>query len=182
MTPRIRIATVTDIPKLERLIDASVRELQKDDYSPEQIEGALHHVFGVDRQLIADGGYFVAELDGEAVGCGGWSRRRTLFGADAIAGRDDSLLEPGKDAAKIRAFFVSPHHARLGIASRLLSACEEAARSHGFDKFELGATLTGEPMYARRGFTAVRREETPLPNGLTLTIVVMHKTAPKGVG
>src|SRR5579885_2414756 len=132
MNFRIRTAAFADIPVLRGLIDASVRGLQTADYTPAQIEAALKTVYGVDTQLIADGTYFVAETVGEIVGCGGWSKRKTLFGGDQWSGRHDDLLDPKKDAAKIRAFFVHPAWARHGIGSLILEACESAAWSAGF--------------------------------------------------
>ncbi|HYA25342.1 MAG TPA: GNAT family N-acetyltransferase, partial [Terriglobales bacterium] len=124
MNFRIRPATPADIPVLRDLIDASVRGLQAGDYTPAQIEAALKTVYGVDSQLIADGTYFVAETgNAEIVGCGGWSKHKTLFGGDQWSGRHDSLLDPSHDAAKIRAFFVHPAWARRGIGSMILEAC-----------------------------------------------------------
>lgn len=147
----LRAATEADIPPLRELIDASVRGLQAGDYSPTQIEGALKSVYGVDSQLIADGTYFVAEAaDSEnqptVVACGGWSKRKTLYGGDQFAAREDSLLDPARDAAKIRAFFVHPAWARQGIGGMILEACENAARKAGFAKLEMGATLSGVPV------------------------------------
>ena len=130
----LRVARAAEIPDLRVLIEASVRGLQAEDYSVEQMEGALGAVFGVDSQLIADQTYFVV-VEGEGqrvVGCGGWSRRRTLFGGDQAAGRQTGLLDPGLDAAKIRAFFVHPDFARQGIGSQILTACERAAGEEGF--------------------------------------------------
>jgi GNAT superfamily N-acetyltransferase len=177
---RIRCASSADIAAIELLIQRSVRELQKQDYSPAQMEGALGTVFGVDSQLIGDGTYFVLEAvfdDGTAtlVGCGGWSKRKTLFGGDRRSGREDELLDPLRDSAKIRAFFVHPDWARRGIGSRILSACEGAASEAGFRSFELGATLTGERLYSARGYEAIDRIEVPLANGVLLPIVRMSK-------
>jgi GNAT superfamily N-acetyltransferase len=171
----IRIATVADIPALNGLIEASVRGLQASDYSPAQLDAALGSVFGVDRQLIADETYFIAERDGRLLGCGGWSRRRTLFGADAVADRDDSALTPGVDAARIRAFFVHPDAARQGVGAAILSACEAAATKAGFTALELGATLTGLPFYRRYGYKPIERRDAPLPSGESLAIVAMRK-------
>src|SRR5579863_3265396 len=148
----IRKAEVSDIPSLEELIPLSVRALQAGDYPEAAIEGALGTVFGVDRRLVLDGTYFVAEVDSGIVGCGGWSRRKTLFGSDHAPNKDDARLDPAVDAARIRAFFVHPHWARRGIGSRLMRACEEAAVAEGFSKLELAATLTGEPLYRAHGF------------------------------
>ncbi len=171
----IRTATAADIPALGALIEASVRGLQANDYTPAQLDAALGSVFGVDRQLIEDETYFVAERDGVLVGCGGWSRRRTLFGADAVADRDDSVLVPGVDAARIRAFFVHPDAARQGVGATLLSACETAAARSGFTSLEMGATLTGVPFYRRYGYEAMEERQALLPNGGRLAIVAMRK-------
>lgn len=181
----IRPAVSEDIPVLNSLIEASVRVLQAGDYTPAQIEGALKTVFGVDTQLIADGTYLLAEVasadtvDSDAVGaiagCGGWSKRKTLFGGDRWTRRQDSLLDPAVDAAKIRAFFVHPGWARRGVGTLILEACENAARAAGFSRFEMGATLTGVPLYKARGYAEIERLEVPLLNGEALPIVRMSK-------
>src|SRR5712692_2648113 len=147
----LRLAVPEDVPALCELIEASVRGLQTQEYTPAQIEGALKTVFGVDSQLIADGTYIVAEAESiftertkvkstryelMIVGCGGWSKRKTLYGSDHWTGREDALLDPLRDAAKIRAFFIHPDWARRGIGSMILQACEDAARSAGFTRFE----------------------------------------------
>jgi GNAT superfamily N-acetyltransferase len=175
----VRPAISDDIPALRALIDASVRGLQADDYSATEIDRALATVYGVDSQLIADGTYWVAESDGQMVGCGGWSKRKTLFGGDQYAGREDSLLDPTRDAAKIRAFFVHPDWARRGVGTRILDACEAAARAAGFTRFEMGATLTGVPFYEARGYAVRDRLTAPLPGGESLAIVRMEKTIPR---
>ncbi len=175
--PLLRLATRNDVPAISALIEQSVLRLQAGDYSKEQMEGALGSVFGVDRRLIEDGTYFVVEAAaGELAGCGGWSRRKTLFGSDAHAARDDEMLDPAQDAAKIRAFFVHPDWARRGIGSRILEACESAAAEAGFSRFEMGATLTGERLYAVRGYVATDRIEVPLTNGETLPVIRMIKS------
>jgi GNAT superfamily N-acetyltransferase len=162
------------------LIEKSVRVLQRGDYSPEQLEGALASVYGVDTRLIEDGTYYVAEdetADGTLlIACGGWSKRKTLYGGDQLAGREDTLLTPATDAAKIRAFFVHPGWIRRGIGSRILQCCEEAGRAAGFRRFEMGATLTGVPLYAARGYIEVGRIDVPLENGSFLKVVRMEKT------
>src|SRR5580698_5267667 len=140
-TFQLRKATHDDRPALQVLIARSARELGAGDYRPEQIEGALLGAFGVDTQLIDDGTYFVVESEGVLVGCGGWSRRRTLFGGDAHSERNAQELDPNVDAAKIRAFFVDPDHARRGIGKTLLEHCETEARAQGFTRFELMGTL-----------------------------------------
>ncbi len=173
---RIRVATLVDEPALRALIARSIRALGADDYTLPQIEAALTGAFGVDTSLIRDGTYFVV-VDGEQqlVGCGGWSRRRTLFGSDARAERDDSWLDPAADAAKIRAFFIDPVHARRGIGRALLERCEQEAIQAGFSRCELMATLPGQRLYARYGYESRRSIEHPLPGGLTITFVPMHK-------
>jgi len=172
----LRKASPADIGALTALIDASVRGLQAGDYTADQIDGALRTVYGVDTQLIEDGTYFAVEAFGSIVGCGGWSRRRTLYGGDQCAGREDSLLDPAADAAKIRAFFVHPEWARHGIATLILDACEAAARAEGFGRLEMGATLTGVPFYAAKGYKAEDRVSVPLGGGASMPIVRMTKS------
>jgi GNAT superfamily N-acetyltransferase len=177
----IRLATTADIPVLRELIDRSVRVLQREDYSPEQLDAALGTAYGVDTQLIADETYYVVEAvpsSGEKVlaACGGWSKRRTLYGSDHGPYRDNAMLDPARDAAKIRAFFVHPEWTRRGIASLILKTCEDAAYARGFRRFEMGATLTGVPMYAARGYAKGEQIQVPLPNGLSLTVIRMAKT------
>lgn len=175
MNLTIRVAVTEDIPVLASLIAASVRGLQARDYTHSQLEEALKSVYGVDTQLIADGTYFAAEVDCVIVACGGWSKRKTLYGADHCEGREDSLLNPTTDAAKIRAFFVHPDWARRGIGTKVLEACETAARAEGFQRFEMGATLTGVSLYKARGYREVEKIGVPLPNGELLPIVRMEK-------
>jgi N-acetylglutamate synthase-like GNAT family acetyltransferase len=171
----IRQAVESDVPTLRELIDASVRGLQVSDYTPAQRELALKKVYGVDSQLIADGTYFVAETAGQVVGCGGWSKRNTLYGGDQWSGREDSLLDPRKDAAKIRAFFVHPEWARKGVGSLILDACEQAAVAAGFTRFEMGSTLTGVALYRARGYVEMEKLAVPLEDGESLPIVRMAK-------
>jgi N-acetylglutamate synthase-like GNAT family acetyltransferase len=171
----IRTATLSDIENLQRLIRISARTLGRAFYSESQIEGALHSAWGVDTQLIRDGTFFLAEIAGECAGCGGWSWRKTLFGADCQPGREASRLDPGIDAARIRAFFVHPGFARHGIGRRLLEQCEAAARKSGFKSAELVATLPGEPFYRRFEYAAVERITHPLEEGLSIDFVRMRK-------
>jgi len=171
----IRVATLNDVTAIESLIARSIRTLGANDYTPPQIEAALKGAFGVDTQLIADSTYFVVEDDGRLVGCGGWSKRRTLFGSDANAQRDPRELDPRIDAAKIRAFFVDPGYARQGIGAALLAHCESAARSYGFTSFELMATLPGVRLYQARGYAS----GTPILHSLgdlTIEFVPMRKS------
>jgi GNAT superfamily N-acetyltransferase len=189
---RLRLAVPEDVPVLRQLIDASVRGLQTQDYTPAQIEGALKTVFGVDSQLIADGTYIVAEAKPDAlgpaernnasfesmiVGCGGWSKRKTLYGSDHWMGREDSLLDPLRDAAKIRAFFIHPDWARRGVGTLILEASEDAARAAGFTRYEMGATLTGAKLFGVKGYVAVRPISIPLVNGEALPVIHMEKQA-----
>ena len=179
MNVRLRKAVAEDIPHLRKVIEASVRGLQKGDYSPAQIEGALGSVYGVDSALIADGTYFVAEMADAAgmqiVACGGWSKRKTLYGGDQYSGREDSLLDPARDAAKIRAFFVHPDCARQGIGSRILEECESAAIEAGFRRLEMGATLSGVAFYRAKGYVEIEKQNVPLLNHEQLPIVRMAK-------
>jgi GNAT superfamily N-acetyltransferase len=180
----IRPALLADLGVLDALICASVRRLQAHDYTPAQMEGALKTVFGVDTQLIADGTYLVVEYcstESSAlpaiIACGGWSKRKTLYGADQWSDRHDELLDPERDAAKIRAFFIHPDWARRGIGTILLDACENAAKSAGFSRFEMGATLTGAKLFRARGYLPVKNLQVPLVNGEFLPIVQMEKRA-----
>jgi GNAT superfamily N-acetyltransferase len=179
---RIRCATPADVPAVAALIDCSARALQASDYSAEQIDGALGTVFGVDTQLIADGTYFVVETGANVLaGCGGWSKRKTLFGSDHGPGRETALLDPTRENARIRAFFVHPDWARRGVGSLVLETCENAAVEAGFRGFELGATLTGERLYSARGYIPMERIEVPLANGVSIPVIRMVKQAGNGV-
>ncbi len=169
-------ATVEDIPALEALIPLSVRALQAPWYSAAQMEAALGPVFGVDRQLIADGTYYVIRHEGRIVGAGGWSRRKSLFGGDQGRTAPDPELDPAQDPARIRAFFVHPDWARQGIGRCLLTACENAIRAAGFRTVDLVATLAGEPLYAAAGYSVTKRFDIPLSNGLPLPGVQMSKS------
>jgi GNAT superfamily N-acetyltransferase len=175
----LRLATEADIRALHPLIEASARSLQANEYTPAQIEGALGTVLGVDTQLIADRTYFVAEsVDRKRpAGCGGWSKRKTLFGADRGPGREPELLNPATDAAKVRAIFVHPDFARQGLGSLILATVENAARAMGFDRFEMVSTLTGVPMYRLKGYIEVERIVVPLWNGQKMPVVKMVKGA-----
>jgi len=171
----LRKAQLADVPQIEALIARSARGLSAE-YRPSQVEGALRGAFGVDTQLLADQTYFLAEEDGHIVGCGGWSYRTTLFGGDARADRDASTLNPITDAAKIRAFFVDPAHARRGIGSMLLGRCESEARARGFSAVELMATLPGIKLYAARGYAGTTRVHFDVGGGETIEFMPMRKT------
>lgn len=176
---RLRLATEADIPALEQLIRRSVRGLSAGYYTGRQIELALLHVFGVDTQLIADGTYFVAEADDRIAGCGGWSKRKTLYGGDQFKSNEDSLLDPATEPARIRAFFIDPDFARRGIGRQIIEACEQAAAEAGFRMLEMGATLPGEPMYRAVGYESIERIDIPMPDGEVLPIVRMRKQVEK---
>jgi GNAT superfamily N-acetyltransferase len=175
MSITTRLAAFKDIEQLNEMIALSVRGLSTDYYTPAQIESAIKYVFGVDTQLVTDGTYYIAEKDGMLAGCGGWSKRNTLYGGDQHKETEDPLLDPQKDAARIRAFFVHPDYARQGIGRHIINVCETAAQQHGFTSFELGATLPGVPLYKAMGYEAIERIDAPLPDGELLGIVKMRK-------
>jgi GNAT superfamily N-acetyltransferase len=172
---QIRCATLEDRAALERLIAESARGLSLGDYTGEQVEAALASVFGVDTDLIHDGTYYVAEAEGEPVGCGGWSKRRTLFGGDRYGARDSGYLDPASEPAKIRAFFVHPGWARRGVAGAILKTCEREAKAQGFRALELMATLPGVRLYAARGYEAGEQVEYEIADGVRIEFVPMKK-------
>lgn len=171
----LRLARFDDIPQLDALIPVSVHALQREAYSDAQREAAIGTVFGVDRQLIEDGTYFVAEMEGRIVACGGWSRRKSTCGSSHGRTEPDVLIDPEIDAPRIRAFFVHPDFARRGIGRSILVACEEALLAAGFRRAEISATLTGEPLYVSMGYVVTGRFDFPLGNGLPLPCVKLEK-------
>ena len=172
----LRLATLDDVAVLHALIARSIRGLGAVDYTRAQIDAALQGAFGVDTAIIKDGTYFVTESrDREVVACGGWSRRRTLFGSDARAERDESWLDPRSDPAKIRAFFVDPAHARHGIGRAILARSEADAIRAGFTTLEMMATLPGVRLYEKCGYLPGPTIDHPLPGGLTIRFVPMRK-------
>jgi ribosomal protein S18 acetylase RimI-like enzyme len=187
----VRLARDADVRSIEQLIPLSVRGLKASHYSEAQVEAALGSVFGVDGQLICDGTYYVVETGGASsseraaksrrgglpsiIGCGGWSKRKTLFGSDHQTDRNDAELDPARDSARIRAFFVHPAWARRGVATAILSQCERAIRASGFRSIELAATLPGVPFYAALGYATAESHDVPLGNNLSLAIVRMTK-------
>jgi N-acetylglutamate synthase-like GNAT family acetyltransferase len=180
----IRPARAGDIPTLTDLIDQSFRILSVHTYDEAQIEAAIRQFVGVDMQMIADGTYYVAEIAGEIAGCGGWSRRKQLYGrgqpgADADA---HQFLDPRTDSARVRAFFVHPRWTRRGVGRRILQACEEAAAQAGFIRIELLATLTGVPLYTACGFTDIGTQDVLLPGDLVFPAVKMIKEIAGAVG
>jgi GNAT superfamily N-acetyltransferase len=176
MSFTLRAALRADVPALRELIARSARALSAGHYSTAQIEGALQGAFGVDASLIEDGTYFAAVTDsGEIVACGGWGRRRTLFGSSSRAERDEAFLDPRTEAARIRAFFVDPAYARHGLARMLLERSESEARAAGFATMELMATLPGIPFYERCGYLRGAPLDYPVPGGVHLPMVAMYK-------
>lgn len=151
-----RLATPADLPALAAVMDASIRELQTPFLTPEQI-AASRTIMGLDAQLVDDGTYFVVEIEGAIAGCGGWSRRQTMYGGDHTPGRRATLLDPAVDAARIRAMYTHPRFARRGVGRRILHLCESAARAGGFRRVELVATLAGEPLYRACGYQMLER-------------------------
>ena len=171
----LRNAVLADVPVLQRLISRSGRELSLPYYTPAQAEAITRHVFGVDTQLIEDRTYFVIEQDDFIRACGGWSKRQTLFGGDQVKTGPDPLLDPSKDAARVRAFFVDPARARQGLGRRLMQECAEKARASGFKALELVSTLPGEPLYLASGFVISERFELALPGGVQVPVSRMRK-------
>jgi GNAT superfamily N-acetyltransferase len=171
----IRPATMEDREAIKQLIAESARYLSREHYNDAQIDAAIATVFGVDTDLIEDGTYFVAESSGLLVGCGGWSRRKTLFGGDQYSTRDKGYLKPQSEPAKIRAFFIRPSHARKGIARAILTRCEDEARTHGFHALELMATLPGIAFYESCGFSEQGKFDLDLVEGVKLELVPMRK-------
>jgi GNAT superfamily N-acetyltransferase len=173
----IRKATFADQAAIEKLIAESVRGLSREDYDERQIELSIKTVFGVDSELIGDETYFVVETEnGEMAGCGGWSKRKTLYGASVYSlSRDSELLDPERDAAKIRAFFIHPAFARQGIGTMILNECERQAKAHGFKSAEMMATLPGVRLYAARGYSGDEQVKVPVGENIDIICVKMRK-------
>ncbi len=168
-----RIAVTADIPALTELMEAAIAELQRGFLDDDQIASS-RAIMGIDTQLIEDGTYFVLELDGEIAGCGGWSRRATLYGGNQTPGRDSALLDPAVDPARVRAMYTAPAFARRGVGRRILALCEAAAAAEGFTRLELMSTLSGEPLYTAYGFRPLARLEDAT-GGAPVPIVRMEK-------
>ena len=169
-----RLASREDLDELKIVMDAAISELQKPFLDDSQIASS-RAIMGLDTQLIDDGTYFVVESDGQLAGCGGWSRRATLYGSDQTPGRSASLLDPATDAARIRAMYTHPNHTRKGVGRLILSLCEDAARAEGFKRAELMATLSGEPLYRACGYLPLERVEDDR-GGAAVPLLRMHKT------
>jgi GNAT superfamily N-acetyltransferase len=169
-----RLAMPDDLPALRILMTAAIRELLPQFLTPEKVEASFA-VMGVDSQLIEDGTYFILEQQGVMAGCGGWSRRATLFGHNHTAGRDARLLDPATEAARIRAMYTAPAFVRRGVGRQILELCEAAARKEGFLRAELGATAGGEPLYRACGYCEIERMDVPTQGGVTVPITRMGK-------
>ena len=175
-TPRFRLATDADVPAIRRLIETSVRGLSEPLYSRRQIDSALRYLLGPDSQLVADGTYYLGEVGGDVIACGGWSRRQTLHGGDQFKHGEDSLVDPAREPARIRAFFVDPRWARRGLGGLMFHICSTAARAAGFRELELTATLPGEQLYATLGFAVVERGAVTMPDGVALETALMRRS------
>jgi GNAT superfamily N-acetyltransferase len=170
-----RLATMADVPEMEKLLQSSVAKLSTGYYTTEQITSSLRYIFGIDTQLIKDRTYYIYEKDGRMAACGGWSRRNTLYGGDQYKNTEDPLLDPAENAARIRAFFVNPDYARQGIGRQMILTCEEAAKQEGFGSFELGSTLPGVPLYRAMGYRELERHDITLPDGVLFAVIKMVK-------
>jgi GNAT superfamily N-acetyltransferase len=170
-----RLATEDDLTALKTLMALAISELQRGFLDEAQIT-ASRQVMGLDTQLIADRTYFIVEEDGVLAGCGGWSRRRTLYGGDhSLALRDSSLLNPSTEAARVRAMYTNPGFARRGVGRRILEECEAAAAREGFGRVQLMATLSGEPLYKACGYLEIERTAAPPVDGVVVPLVLMGK-------
>lgn len=178
MAPELtnRLATRADVPELVTLMRAAIDELQKDYLDEAQIRSS-HAIMGIDNQLIDDGTYYVVESEGRVAGCGGWSRRATLYGGDHTAGRDTALLDPRRDAARVRAMYTHPDFTRRGVGRMILSLCEDAAAAEGFTRLELVSTLAGAPLYTAAGFEPIEELEDA-SGGVPVPIIRMEKAIP----
>jgi GNAT superfamily N-acetyltransferase len=168
-----RLAGRTDLDALRHLMDAAITELQQPFLDQDQITSS-RTIMGIDTQLIDDGTYFVVEIDGQIAGCGGWSRRATLYGGDHSPGRSGTLLDPSTDAARIRAMYTHPAHTRKGVGRRIITLCEDAARAEGFQRVELMSTLAGEPLYRACGYQPLETL-TDDRGGAPVPLLRMHK-------
>ena len=174
MTTTLRLATLDDVYELRALMTLSIRRLIGAYFDADRVE-ASYEIMGLDTQLIEDGTYFTVLSGERIVGCGGWSRRATMFGGDHSGGRSSRLLDPATEAARVRAMYTHPDFARRGIGTRVLAACEAAAAAEGFTVLELVATVAGEPLYAANGFTLVERIDVPTARGIAIPCARMRR-------
>lgn len=179
MTLTHRWACLDDVPALRALMFAAIEQLQSDVLDSNQVR-ASHAVMGLDTQLIEDGSYVIVEADGRIAGCGGWSRRTTLYGGDHSPGRDAALLSPATDAARIRAMYTHPDFVRRGVGRRVLDLCEGAAADHGFARVELMATLAGERLYSACGYVPIEHVQSPSIDGVRVPLIRMGKSLVRG--
>ena len=173
-TLTIRSAVSGDIPALKAVMDRAIKELLPAFLPPAEVL-ASQEVMGLDTQLIEDGTYYVVEADGAIAGCGGWSRRATLFGGDHSAGRDAALVDPATDPARVRAMYTSPDLTRRGVGRLILATCEAKAKAEGFSRCEMAATMAGEPLYAACGYQRIEPFEAQTSNGVKVPLVRMGK-------
>ena len=173
-TLTIRPAVSGDIPALKVVMDRAIKELLPAFLPPAEVL-ASQEVMGLDTQLIEDGTYYVVEAGGAIAGCGGWSRRATLFGGDHSAGRDAALVDPATDPARVRAMYTSPDFTRRGVGRLILATCEAKAKAEGFSRCEMAATMAGEPLYAACGYQRIEPFEAQTSNGVKVPLVRMGK-------
>jgi GNAT superfamily N-acetyltransferase len=175
MSLTTRLATAADIPALKDLMDRAIGELLPAFLSPQEV-AASHEIMGLDTQLIEDGTYYIVELDGALAGCGGWSRRATLFGGDHTGGRDAALVDPATEPARVRAMYTHPDFVRRGVGRLILELCESRARAEGFKRCQLAATMAGEPLYAACDYQRIEAFEAETATGVRVPLVRMGKS------
>jgi GNAT superfamily N-acetyltransferase len=171
----LRRARPEDIDAIERVMRESLIGISSRNYDPRQVESALQFVARLDRFLVEDGTYLVAESDGAIVGCGGWSRRSRLYAGSGSDSSDARLLDPASEPARVRAMFVVPSWARRGVGRAILQRCEEEARLEGFRRVELMAMLSGEAMYLACGYKPVQNMPARLEDGTAFPLTRMEK-------
>ena len=173
--PPLRLATLADEAAIDALMKASIKDIFPRFYDPRQTESSVRYVGVSDRMLIEDGTYFVAEVDGQLVACGGWSRRDKLYTGSEEASSDIRLLDPGREPARVRAMFVRSDWTRRGLGRRILEACEAAAKAEGFRTLSLMATLPGVPLYETYGFRELGRTQVTMPDGVPIECAAMER-------
>lgn len=171
----LRLARAEDAEAIDALMKASIREIFPAVYDARQTASAERYISSVDRQLIADGTYFVIVEGDELIACGGWSRRNKLYTGSGDKASDDRLIDPATEAARVRAMFVRGDRTRRGLGTRILEACEDAARAEGFRDMVLMATMPGLPLYERFGFVVTRHATITMPDGVTLAGAEMER-------
>lgn len=176
----MRLATLADVEAIDALMKRSIRDHFPLVYDARQTESSVRYIGSVDRMLVEDGTYFVVAGDDGLVACGGWSRRDKLYTGSGEGERDARLLDPDSEAARVRAMFVRGDQARKGLGTRILVACEEAARAEGFTMLALMATMPGLPLYERYGFRILERVEIRMPDGVTIAGAAMEKPIDPG--